>query len=200
MVVYADREPVDLSAPSDSPGRDGRELLRELYPRTRFVDAGDRPLLQAMWRDDDDTLGVGVFANGAVVATRRAYLFNPSRLESRFLKRAGGGTVWLLAMRAVYDMFAYAVWRDGTLTRSLSANPVGKVWESIGDPLPFERPFWDGERVVADSPGYPLLFHPLEMGEAAIRQVLGTFFESVPATGLVDPETVRLRSFRRQRR
>ena len=85
-------------------------------------------------------------------------------------------------------------------SRPGSANRVGRVWESIGDPLPLERPFWDGERAVADYPDYPLLFHPLEMGEAAIRQVLGTFFESVPATGLVDPETVRLRSFRRQRR
>ena len=71
MVVCADREPVDLSAPSESPGRDGRELLRELYPRTRFDDAGDLPLMQAMWHDDDDTLGVGVFGNGAVVATRQ---------------------------------------------------------------------------------------------------------------------------------
>lgn len=45
MVVYADREPLDLSAPSESAGRDGRELVRELYPRTRFVHAGDLPLV-----------------------------------------------------------------------------------------------------------------------------------------------------------
>lgn len=151
-----------------------------------------------MW-PDDDALGVGVFGNGAVVASRRAYLFNPSRLEPRFLKRAGGGTVWLLAVRSFSDMFAYAVWRDGTLIRSLSVNPVGKVWESIGDRLPFEQPFWDGERTTAGYPDCPLPFHPLDMEEAAIRRVLGTYFASAPDTGLVDPETVRLRSLRRQR-
>lgn len=194
LLVYCDDPPLDLRAPESSRRDGARRLLRDLYPRTRFTEHGVVSLDAGAF-PDTDAINLAAFTNGAVVATRRAMLFNPSKLEQRFLAAAGGRSVHLLAQRSFYDMVAYARWERGVLERSISANPVGKVWESIGTPEPFEAPFWEGGRRPA--PDYPLPFHPLELGEAALRAVLGAYFEGRPDPGLADPSTVELLAFRR---
>ena len=65
-------------------------------------------------------------------------------------------------------------------------NPVGKVCESLGEPEPFEIPFWEGRHPVA---GYPLPFHPLEMSVAALASELnlcGEGAEPVPGMSQLD--------------
>ncbi|MFF5081543.1 DUF6928 family protein [Actinoplanes sp. NPDC000266] len=54
---------------------------------------------------------------------------------------------------------------------------------NIGEPYDFERPHWAGERPVGSTlPGdpYPLPFHPLTLGEDALRALFG--FILAPAT------------------
>jgi hypothetical protein len=189
LIVYCDDPPLDLRARPASWRDAARRLVRDLYPRTRFIEHGVVSLDGGAF-PDKDAINLAVFANGAIVATRRAMLFNPSKLEARFLAAAGSRTVHLLAQRSVFDMVAYARWEQGVLERSVSANPVGRVWESVGTPEPFEAPFWEGGRRPA--PDYPLPFHPLELGEAALRAVLGAWFEGRPDPGLADPSTVEL--------
>lgn len=99
----------------------------------------------------------------------------------------------LFAQQTAYDMFAYGRWADGELVRSISVNPVGKVWESIGQPEPFESPFWAGERPAPDD--YPLPFHPLEMAGACIEAILRVRLEGTGVPGLVWPEDIALRLF-----
>jgi len=55
---------------------------------------------------------------------------------------------------SVVDWFAYAIWQDGVLLRSLSVSP-GEVFEDIGAPPPFEAPFWAGGRPPARGRGSP---------------------------------------------
>ncbi|WP_420719932.1 DUF6928 family protein [Streptomyces sp. NA13] len=38
------------------------------------------------------------------------------------------------------------MWEDGHLLRSLSLSPDSGVIENIGTPLPFEQPYWAGDR------------------------------------------------------
>jgi hypothetical protein len=195
LIVYCDEVPLHLASP-DQPSLDGcRRLLSALYPRTRFGEIGTVALDRGAFPDEDH-FNVAAFDNGALIATRRAMLFNPSKLESRYLKLARWRTVYLLAQRSFYDMFAYGHWEQGQLRRAISVNPVGKVWESIGSPEHFELPFWNGEYEPPE-PGYPLPFHPLDMADAALRSVLGAYFESAPGLGLVDPSTVALVAFRK---
>ena len=80
-------------------------------------------------------------------------------------------------------MFAYGRWDDGVLKRSISVNPVGRVWENIGNPESFELPFWNGDHPVDGA--YPLPFHPLELSDAALRSVLGLLYvgSSRPGAG-----------------
>jgi hypothetical protein len=51
------------------------------------------------------------------------------------------------------------------------------IIENIGTPLAFEEPYWAGDRpAVIDHGGdrpYPFPFHPLELGEGALRALFG---------------------------
>jgi len=65
---------------------------------------------------------------------------------------------------------------DGRLVRSLGVSPDTGIVEDIGEPYPFERPYWAGEHPVTSTfPGqgpYPLPFHPLDLDEEALRALL----------------------------
>ncbi|MEZ4269320.1 MAG: hypothetical protein R3F39_23425, partial [Myxococcota bacterium] len=73
------------------------------------------------------------------------------------------------------DWFAFSLWEHGELRRSLSLSSDDGVMEDVGAPLPFELPFWAGERPLEgdDTDDYPLPFHPLELAEAAQRYAFG---------------------------
>lgn len=119
--------------------------------------------------------------------------------------RARGRAVTVHAMHSVVDWFAFAVWRDGTLVRALSASPDAGVLEDIGQRLPFEEPYWRGEHRVEggegeDEDAYPLPFHPLELGEAALGALFGYHLEGPVDETLLDPETIPLMRFKRKRR
>jgi hypothetical protein len=84
----------------------------------------------------------------------------------------------------VVDWFAFAIWAsDGTLRRALSLSPNSGIIENTGTPLDFEGPFWAGERPVETAgfsgQRYPLLFHPLELGEETLRSLFGFNYEGI---------------------
>lgn len=126
----------------------------------------------------------------------------PSKLPPHFLGAYSAKNVYLHAMHSVVDWFAFAHWAHGSLVRSLSVSPDSGILEDIGTHLPFEEPFWSGERPAVDPEeepdGYPLPFHPLELGEQALLSLFGYQLEGA-ATGLFDPENVPLMRFRRAR-
>jgi hypothetical protein len=107
-----------------------------------------------------------------VVAAREFGVDCPSQLDPSFLAAAIAPRVYLHAITVV-DWFAYAVRQDGRLVRSLSLSPDDGVIEDIGPRLPFEEPYWSGQHAAVDPEeepeGYPFPFHPLDLGEAALR-------------------------------
>ena len=109
-------------------------------------------------------------------------------------------------MHSVVDWFAYATWRNGTLVRSLSLSPDSGVIEDIGEPLEFEKPFWTGENPIfddedeAESIDYPFVFHPLELGEAALLEMFGYQLEAFADPSQVQPEEFPLLQFQRKRK
>lgn len=97
-------------------------------------------------------------------------------------------------MHSVSDSLSYAVWENGRLVRSLSLSPGSGIAENIGDPLPFEEPYWAGAYPVDDE--YPLPFHPLELGgEDALRALFGFVGEGRLHPADIDAESVRLAGF-----
>jgi uncharacterized protein DUF6928 len=202
LMIYSDGSPAELlrSAPPPDEGKTaalvaatragpagaagpGGTLGDEIYPAEGIVYAGSFP-------------GIDVLCDRDVMTGR------PSQLPGRLLAPGAGRRVTLHAMHSASDWLGYAVWQDGVLVRSLSLSPDGGITEDIGAPLPFEASFWAGEHPVASSrqfpgrPPYPLPFHPLELGEAALLALAGFAVEGRPADYLIDPWAVRLISYR----
>jgi hypothetical protein len=111
--------------------------------------------------------------------------------------------IYLIAMISFFYCAAVAAWHDGQLRRSLSvtfhgqlADPpvTGEIVENIGDPLPFEQPLWARHSPHGEQ---PILFHPLDLGEAALAAILGlpyaralpdpVEYGSVPLAGSASP-------------
>jgi uncharacterized protein DUF6928 len=83
-----------------------------------------------------------------------------------------------------------SVWEDGSLVRSLCLSPDDGITENIGDPLPFEAPYWAGEHPAGDQ--YPLPFHPLWLGTA---RFFGFSLAGRRQPADVDAESVKLAGF-----
>ncbi|MGA7400959.1 MAG: hypothetical protein WBW38_13115 [Candidatus Sulfotelmatobacter sp.] len=109
------------------------------------------------------------------MAAREFGIDYPSKLPEPFISARDSRTVYLHAMHSVVDWFAFGKWIDGNLVRSLRLSPDDGILEDIGERLPFEEPFWSGKNPVTidDGDEYPLPFHPLELGEAALREFFG---------------------------
>jgi hypothetical protein len=72
-----------------------------------------------------------------------------------------------------------AVWASGELVRSLSLSLSlpRRIVEDIGEPLEFERPFWASRQAATDRHPGALGFHPLDLGEQAMRFLFGFALE-----------------------
>lgn len=162
--------------PRDDYRADGSGTLVDTYPRGSRVVAGCWPGLR-------------------LIAHKGLAIDHPSRTKTAVI--APRGTTILHVTHSVVDWFAYAVWQDGQLQRALSLNPDRGVIEDIGERLPFEQRFWDGPRTEDES--YPLPFHPLDLGEAALAALFGYQLEGETDPNLLDPAGVTLLHFQRHR-
>ncbi|MFE6127385.1 DUF6928 family protein [Streptomyces sp. NPDC056437] len=162
---------------------DGSDLYDGVYPPDGTAYAASRPGVE-------------------IVCDRRVMTDYPSQLPRHLIAASAGRRLVLHAMHSVVDWLAFAVWEDGRLIRSLSLSPEAGIIENIGEPLPFELPYWAGDRPadVIPWPGeeeepYALPFHPLELGEDALRALCGFIQEGMPEPGDVDAENIELHGF-----
>ena len=105
-------------------------------------------------------------------------------------------------MHSVVDWFAYAIWNEGKLRRSLSLSPDSGLLEDIGARLPFEEPYWAGAHPALDpdeDSDYPFVFHPLDLGEAALLDLFGYQLEGLLDTSQIDPDEISLMRFKRSK-
>ncbi|MEU9924123.1 hypothetical protein AB0H51_23005 [Streptomyces griseoluteus] len=123
-----------------------------------------------------------------VIGDQRVMIDAPSQLPEHLVAASAGRRLVLHAMHSVVDWLAFAVWEDGRLVRSLSLSPDSGIIENIGEPLPFELPYWAGDRPAdvipwpdEDEEPYPLPFHPLELGEDAMRALCGFIRRAAPS-------------------
>lgn len=138
-----------------------------------------------------------------MVAAREFGIDYPSRLPQRFIAAGRKGTATLHAMHSGVDWFAYAIWKDGRLVRSLSLAPDCGILENIGQPLSFEEPYWSGAQpavTAAQGETYPFPFDPLDLGEAALKELFGYQLEGFIDASLLEPESIPLVRYRRPAR
>ena len=151
----------------------------------------------------DDEVNIGCFAGVSVVAAKEFGTDHPSKLTESFVAAGGSGKVYLHAMHSVVDWFAYAHWSEGKLLRSLSLSTDDGILEDIGQPLPFEEQYWSGKHPAIDDDEdedtYPFPFHPLDLGEAALRELFGYQLEGFADSTLLEPESIPLVRYKRSR-
>jgi hypothetical protein len=188
------------------PGGSGRSgageaeaVVRRLLPGYEVTPIPGGTLFEGCYPPDDVAFAA-VMPGAVLLCDRRLVATTPSELPDRVLAEGAGRRVLLHSMHSVVDALTFAVWEDGQLVRSLSVSPDAGIVEDIGEPYPFERPYWAGEYPVTSMfPGqgpYPLPFHPLDLGEEALRALFGFVIEGRPQLEDVDADTVRLYGFR----
>lgn len=202
MLVYSKGSPVEILR--SNPVLDQAatsEFAKKLFPSEKITPSRDGDL--SFTCPADDELVVGCFPGLIIVAAKEFGIDVPSQLPAKFIDACPGHSVYLHAMHSTVDWFAYAVWKGGKLQRSLSLSPDSGILEDTGDRLPFEVPYWNGEHPALDpeedDDDYPLPFHPLELGEAALLALFGYQLEGFMAPSQLEPETIPLMQFTRKK-
>lgn len=193
ILAYADKDAREVLRGGPTLDRAAaRDLVGRLFPGWRVDQVFDGSL------DDgyppEGVTYVGCFPGLEVICDQRLAVERPSELDRRLVEASVDRRMYLHAMHSVVDWLAFAVWEDTRLVRSLSVWPDGGVVENIGASLPFEVPYWAGEH--AELEGYPLPFHPLELGEEALRSFFGFVYEGRPQLGDIEPADIALVGFR----
>jgi hypothetical protein len=201
MLVYADAPVAATLKRRPELDRTATTVLAgALFPGEKLEPLADGSL--AYTCPPDHEIVIGCFPGVSIVAAKEFGIDRPSTLDARFLEAARDKRLYLHAMHSVVDWFAFAVWNRGTLERALSAAPDNGVIEDLGAKLPFEDAYWSGRHPAVDpddDEGYPLPFHPLELGEAALLELFGYVLEGAVDASQVQPEDVPLMRFKRKK-
>lgn len=158
--------------------------------------SADVMLDEAVW-PANGTVCAGSFTGLEIVCAQELAQVRPRDLTEKISQLSAGRKAFAVFMHSAVDSLAFATWSDGQLMRSLSMAPDDGVLEDLGERMEFEEPFWGGGNPVAHAPGYPFDFHPLDLGNEALRNFFGFILEGDFDDSCIDPEEVILRSFRR---
>jgi hypothetical protein len=202
MLVYANARVREALSGSPRLDRDSTfRLATKLFPKDGLEEIGNGDLSYTC--PPNNEVHVGCFPGVSIVAAKEFGIDHPSKLPAHFIAAGGAETVYLHAMHSVVDWLAFAWWVNGKLVRSLSVSPDSGVQEDMGNRLPFEEPFWAGKHPATDDPeeDYPLSFHPLELGEVALKEFFGYYLEGFEPDGsvLLEPESIPLIRYKRKK-
>jgi hypothetical protein len=173
-------------------------VARRLYPQAEVTLLADGTL-GANSLPEEGEIYVAGFPGLTIVSILESAGDYPSRTPLVMRGAVATRFAYAHSMHSAVDWFAYAIWDDARLVRALSLAPEDGIIENVGPPLPFERPYWAGEFPVEVDEGekpYPFPFHPLDLGEAALRELLGFTFEGPVRDDDPDPWDIPMAGFR----
>ncbi|WP_033225995.1 MULTISPECIES: DUF6928 family protein [unclassified Streptomyces] len=202
LLLYADGEaPERLRRAGAADHGRTAAMMRQLYPGWEIEEREGTSLPDGVYPPEGRVCAAS-WPGVEVIGDQRLMIDLPSRLPEHLVAASAGRRLVLHAMHSVVDWLAFAVWEDGRLVRSLSLSPDSGVMENIGQPLPFELPYWSGDRPADVMPWpdeeetpYPLPFHPLDLGEDALRALCGFVMEGLPAPDDVATDAIELHGF-----
>ncbi|OZF56391.1 hypothetical protein CH293_04210 [Rhodococcus sp. 14-2470-1b] len=146
-----------------------------------------------------DSIFVGCYPGTTVVCSTNLSIAKPSLIPESWVRPLASERTYFVATDPENAWGAFAYWERGTLRRSFSATPI-YIYEDLGLPLVWERPFWAGERPLIYPPGVlpdpqSLPFHPQEFAEAANAEWLGFRYTGAPRGDEFDPTPIPASGF-----
>lgn len=148
----------------------GRKYLAQLNPSWPITPIGQFPLNRSAQTSTGEFYVAG-FPGVTVVQTVVEDTPSLSQLTPLLLDSVPAAEIYAFAMNKATGYGGFAYWRGGVLKRSLCAER-SRTYEDIGLPIPFESPYWAGERAQSVG-GISLPFEPIELVEEAQRAWLG---------------------------
>ena len=202
MLVFAERDPREVFREGQAADEQAaRALADEVFPGRVAGAIGTRELVEAVY-PPEGTLYAGRFAGVDIVCCRELSAGSED-LEELVLRVGGQRNAVVHLMHSGVDALSFTSWVGGQVRRSLSLAPDDGIVVDIGSHLEFELPYWAGEHSVgpslfrsgeAEKP-YALPFHPLDLGEEALRHFFGFAVEGRIDPTDIDPFDVHLAGF-----
>lgn len=201
MLVGSDGDASEILKSKPPLDREATEALAALlFPNEKLELVGEETL--ASTNPPDDQVFIGCFPGVSVIAAKEFGIDRPSKLPAIFLDPAVGRTIRLHAMHCSADWTAFAVWENGQLRRALSISLEPGILEDVGERLPFEVPYWEGEHPLLDPDpdigDSPFPFDPIDLGDAAVLAFWGYQLDVDRDPRLLDPEDIPLLIYRRR--
>jgi hypothetical protein len=196
MLVYANGDPKEILKREPRLNREiSIQLAHTLFPSNKFMPIEDGNL--RFTPPPKNRLYIGSFPGMTVVSSDSLALAYPSRLPHALINADLGNTLYLFVMHSVAEWFAYAIWKNGTLVRSLSVSGTeGRILEDIGPKQPFEELYWSEVHPLfsdTEKENYsPFHFNPLDLGNAAFKEYLGYQIEGYSDSSHIDSEKIPL--------
>jgi hypothetical protein len=194
IVMFADRDHLSGFRGNLVADQERSEVFAGKILASKAVQVGALSLDAAVW-PGKELLCAASFAGFEVACLRRFAQRHPSRLTEEISRLAAGRDAYGVFMHSVEDWAAFAVWSGGKLIRAVSASPEFGVIEDIGNRLQFEEPFWAGTHRTVRNPEYVLPFHPIDLGNEALREFFGFILEGRMDDSCIDPEELELFTF-----
>lgn len=205
MAVFADGDPRELLRQGlRADAERSRALVERIFPARVTGTLGTCELGEATY-PADGTVYAGRFPGLDIVCCRELMDTTPDRLEELVLHLAGRRRAYVHLMHSASDILTFASWSEGQLLRRLSLSPGDGIVQDHGPRYEFELPYWAGEHPVTpnpawwdgqdDAPAYPLPFHPLDLGEQALKHFFGFILEGRPDASCINPDEIHLAGF-----
>ena len=201
FIAWFDDDPKQVLANKPKLDRDAsRALAARMFPDMTLVDLPDAVIYDL--NPYDGEIHVADYGGLRIVAHESLGLDDPAQIDPRWIDPSLGRTAFVLGTHSVVDWFAFGLWRDGRLIRALSCNSDEGLITETGDRLPFEAKYWDGsyeaelyadfeDEFEDDEEDERLLpFHPLDMMEGTMLEMLGFQFEGHPKDWICNPEDI----------
>ena len=204
MLVYAD-EGVDIVKTLRENAKldiEATEVLANILFPDKIL--SQEPITLENTAPEDNEVFIGYFSGVTIIASTELALDYPSQLDERFIAYSKGKRLYLHAQHSVVDWFAFAIWQDGKLKRSLSISSDDGIIEDIGEHLTCEVAYWEGKDSLSEledieDEAYPFSFNPLDLAEEVRLDLFGYIIEGIPDETQVNPSTVELMLFKEKK-
>ncbi|GHH13191.1 DUF6928 family protein [Streptomyces lanatus] len=192
VLAFARQAPREMLHPElvdDAPS--SRRLVERILPDQGMEPVGPVTLDEALWPLPGIACA-GSFEGLELITSLDLRERRPSDLSEGIHRWGVDRNAFAVFMDSIVGWAAFAMWDRGRLRRSVSISLEEGVIEDEGVRFEFEHAYWS--RPV----GAGLGFHPIELGNEALREFFGFVLEGRWDQHCIDPEEISVTQYSAQ--